>query len=345
MLKISKFILGMAVLGLAIVGCEPDTNLQDISKKAPNANAREGTCGTTTWDLTAGQHTVVGTVTVSNDLNNIYVDLQLTDTSAVFGNLHVWVGNDLLSVPSTPNGAPIPGQFCSADGGVCADATGLTSYSFTIPFTETSWADATKACGASLYVVAHAEVDMDGIEGGDHETAFGGNTAGTGDRWWFYGTYTICCDFGTPDLGSCQTAYAKGGYVWTTDKKSNPEKLPSLNLTKNRWGWAINLTATGVTTYDIWAGAGLNNTKVGTKVGTLTVNWDGTTAVVTYTITVGTLEDVHLYAGDLAPATIAPGQYGNLADPDSNTYTFNVDLADANGTGGVWLAAHAVVCK
>jgi hypothetical protein len=30
-------------------------------------------CGTTTWDLTAGQTIDVGSVTVSNDLNNVYV--------------------------------------------------------------------------------------------------------------------------------------------------------------------------------------------------------------------------------------------------------------------------------
>jgi len=56
--------------------------------------------------------------------------------------------------------------------------------------------------------------------------------------------------------------------------------------------------------------------------------------------------ELHLYAGDYKPTTVAPGQYGNLAsfDPNSTQYTFTVPLADTNGDG-VWLIAHAVVCS
>ena len=82
--------------------------------------------------------------------------------------------------------------------------------------------------------------------------------------------------------------------------------------------------------------------------GTLSVNWDGAIAYVTYTLFPGySLEEVHVYAGDGSPTTIAPGQYGYLHefDPNATTYTFTVPLEDTNGTGGVWLVAHAVVCK
>jgi hypothetical protein len=306
-------------------------------------------CGTTTWNLIAGQTIDVGSVTVSNDANNIYVTYALDYPGACFGALQVWVGNSLLNLPANQDGTPIPGQFCQADGGACYDATGMTTYTFTIPFSEVNIVDVTQVCNTQLYVVTHAEVDLDcNPETEGHETAFGGDQAGGGPRWWFYGAYTICCDFGPPQPPLCQTAYAKGGYVWTTDRKSNPENLPSLRLTRNRWGWAINLTATGTTTYDIWAGAGLNNTANGTKVGTLTVNWDGSNVTVTYTMFSGYyLEEVHLYAGDGSPTTIAPGQYGYLDefDPNVTSYTFNVPLADTNGTGGVWVVAHAVVCN
>ncbi len=84
------------------------------------------------------------------------------------------------------------------------------------------------------------------------------------------------------------------------------------------------------------------------KVGTLTVNWDGSNVTVTYTMDSGyCLEEVHLYAGDDSPTTIAPGQYGNLAefDPNVTSYQFNVPLADTNGDGVVWLVAHAVACN
>jgi hypothetical protein len=307
-------------------------------------------CGTTNWDLTAGQTIDVGTVTVSNDLNNVYVTYTLDDPdfpNASLGTLHVWVGNSLANMPSNNQGFPVPGQFCQGDGGACFDATGLTTYTFTIPFSETNYVDGENACGQPLYVVTHAEVDVDTTADGDNETAFGGPVAGPGERWWFYGLYTVCCELGEPPIPVCETAFAKGGWVWTTDHKSNPENLPSLNLTRNRWGWAIELLAVGDSSYDIWAGAGLNKIANGTLVGTLNVSWDGANAAVTYSMLEPSLEEVHLYAGDASPATIAPGQYGFLDqfDPNRSTYTFNVPLVDADGVPGVWLVAHAAVCS
>jgi len=312
--------------------------------------AQTPTCtpGPATWTLTAGQTIDVGTVTVNNDATNLYVTYTLTYPNATFGTLHLWVGNDLTNVPAVSNGpnagTPIPGQFpyqYTND----PDWT-LTSYTFTVPLASLSITDVTGACPLTLYVVTHAEVDLDGDGGGDHETAFGGDLPGSGPRWWFYGAYCLLCDFDYQVTYSCETAFAKGGYVFVTDKKSNPEKLPSLNLTRNRWGWAINLTATGTTTYDIWAGAGLNKTANGTKVGTLTVNWDGAYATVTYALTAPfVMGEVHIYAGDSKPTTTAPGQYGNLAyfDPKTGTYSTTIPVSDTDGDG-VWIIAHAVSC-
>lgn len=316
---------------------------------APNVSIidrTEGRCGTTTCNLTAGQTINVGTVTIENDQSNLYVTYTLTYPGATFGTLHMWAGNDLTNLPTNNPGNPQPGQFCQADGGACFDASGLTTYTFIIPFVDLNIVDINNVCNQNLYVVTHAEVNN---VNGQNETAFGCDKPGpTGNRWWFYGTYKITCNCGTPETPFCQTAFAKGGWVWTTDNKSNPENLPSLRLIKNRWGWAINLTSTGTFSYDIWAGAGLNKTGNGVKVGTLTVVWDGSNASVTYDMFAGyCLEEVHLYAEDGRPTTTAPGQYGNLDsfDPNASTYTFNVPLSDTNGTDGVWLIAHAVVCN
>ena len=309
------------------------------------------TCGTMVWDLTAGQTIKAGTVTVSNDMDNLYVTYTLTYPGASLGTVHMWAGNDLTLVPMARNGAPIPGQFphISGAGGLTSSA-GSTTYTFTVPFKSLSIADANAGCGTALYIVTHAEVTMDSDGDGimDHETAFGGPTPGAGPRWWFFGSYTICCDFGPPVACYKTTAFAKGGYVWTTDKKSNPENLPSLSLIKNRWGWAINLTSPVTNkTYDIYAGAGLNNTAKGQKAGALTVSWDGANAVVTYTMLNGYfLEEVHIYASDDKPTTTAPGQFGypeaGYDALGATSFTENVPLADTDGNG-VWLIAHALV--
>lgn len=318
----------------------------------------------TTWNLTAGQTTVVGTVEVTNDDTNVYVTYSL-DTATYPGatfqeELHMWAGIDNTLVPKNPQGVPAPGQFCQAAwGGACSGSSGLDSaigksaYTFTIPWEKISTVNVIDLCNLPLYVYTHASVsyDKNGDGTNDEDTAWGGDIPGTTSRWFFYGIHTIECGEGDqPDLiTSCSTAYAKGGYVWTTDKKSNPENLPSLKLTKNRWGWAINVTTPGTTTYNIWQGAGLNNTSKATLVGTLTINWNvaASIATVTYDLNdyVG-LKEIHVYAGDTSPTTIAPGQYGYIDSFDPLTYnpiSQNFSVTDVKGDG-IWIVAHAVAC-
>jgi len=311
-----------------------------------SAGIAQATCAPTTWQLTAGQTIPVGTVTVTNDATNLYVTYTLTYPGATFGTLHLWVGSDLTNVPANPNGIPVPGKFPHQ-----ANASGQTSYMFTIPLVNLNIQDIRDVCNQILYVVAHAEVKM---PDGKNETAFGGpngiNIKEPG-RWWYYGAYTLCCDT-PPVVEICNTAFAKGGYVFTTDKRSNPEGLPSLELSRNRWGWAINLTTSAIgttTTYEIYAGAGLNNTTNGTRVGELVVEWNSPgSLVVTYKMDRGcAMKEVHLYASDNKPTTMAPGQYGNLqyfgSANKQSQWTFTVSASDSNGDG-IWLIAHAVVC-
>jgi hypothetical protein len=302
------------------------------------------TCGTTTWNLTAGQTIDVGSVTVANDNTNLYVTYKLDYTGAYFGTLHLWIGNDLTNVPSNPQGVPVPGQFPYQ---YTPPNNTTTEYTFTIPFTDLKIQDVANACPLQLYVVAHAEVNN---VDGNNETAFGGNVpvnVGTPGRWWYCGVYSVCCDFGPPPVRACKTAFGKGGWVFTTDRKANPESLPSLLLSKNRWGWAINPKYPGSYVYDIWAGAGLNKTVNGTKVGTLTVDWSPSgTVTVTYTLFNGSeMTELHIYAGDAAPITVAPGQYGYIRyfDPPETTHTATFNVTDAGGDG-IWIIAHAVVC-
>jgi len=380
MKKIAYAILILVTVAVVafMVSCsaEKPTEPQLSTPEGSNSASfnKEGTCGTTIWDLRAGQTIDVGSITVENDADNIYVTYTLdyqnpdcmidTDNDGIpdaldpaidaeFGTLHIWIGNDLTLIDGGGTSRPSPGQMAQQDGGAQYDATGLTEYTFVIPWDQVSLVGVEDVCNADLelYVVTHAEVDLKDCDGNttDEETAYGGpvdpNTPGA---WWYYGLYTVCCDFGPPQPPFCETAFAKGGYVWTTMKKSNPENLPSLELTRNRWGWAIELTETGESSYDIWAGAGLNDTNKGVLVGTLTVNWDGAKASVTYNMSTGyCLEEAHLYAGDDSPTTIAPGQYGNIVefDPNAASYTFNVALSNDTGDGNVWLVAHAVVCN
>jgi hypothetical protein len=329
---------------------------------AGNVAAAQTVCLPSVWDLTAGQTSIVGTVTVTNDNKFLYIQYDLTTANAAFGTLHLWVGNLLANIPSTPNGTPIPGQFPYS-----FEATGQTTHTFVIPLSELALVDVGGAplCGAKVFVVTHAEVDLDGDGTGEHETAFGGPNPGEGPRWWFYGQYTICCpdvDPPPPPVRKCQTAFGRlgknegyqGGDDWVfvgPGTKANPEKLSMLGLTQNRWGWAVRLDVTGTYTGPIYAGAGLNDIRKGVLIGSIKIVWDGDKVTITYKMSSdypnASIYEAHVYASTSAPATIAPGQFGNTYyfDPDANQRVFDTTI-DVEPDGDVlWVIAHAVVCR
>jgi hypothetical protein len=59
------------------------------------------------------------------------------------------------------------------------------------------------------------------------------------------------------------------------------------------------------------------------------------------------LEEVHIYAGDAEPYTIAPGQYGYPSEGYDtggvSSFTYTVPVSDDDGDGNVWLVAHAAI--
>lgn len=324
-------------------------------------------CVPSVWDLTAGQTKIVGTLSVTNDAKFVYVTYTLNSPQypAYFGTLHLWVRDDLANVPKNNPGNPIPGQFPFQH---TPTDTATTTYTFAIPFADLGMSGPIKDyCDRRFYVVAHAEVnyvDANGNPTGEGDTAFGGPTPGpTGNRWWFYGTYYICCDVvvDPPTPPRVNTAFAKGNYlgdadtadhwVFTTDPKSNPQNLPSLGLIRNRWGWAIRIRDNQRHEFDLWAGCGLNKLSSGQKVGTVVMRWDGSQLYVKYDTfdgplptAIASLREVHVYAGDGQPTTIAPGQYGNLEyfNPPRDWWDTYINVTDTDGDG-IWVIAHAVV--
>ena len=342
----------------AMFGCEMNNN--ELTKGQLNVNSFDKSsntfssarlmdgdiCGeSSTYPLTAGQHISVGVINAYNDETNLYVDYVLNDPNSSFGTLHLWVGTELMEVPANGQGIPNPGHFpyhATPEG---------TGYTFTIPLEEIPYLNG--ECGLDVYLFTHAEVTIvDGNGGTSNETAWGGDTPGDGNRWYFYDTYTIQCCEDTPPPpadGSFETAFAKGGWIFASPSKkgkntNNPDDLESLELTKNRWGWAINLTEQGTDEFEIWAGAGLNNTDKGTLVGSLSTSWDGSKVTLTYNFENGfTFEEVHVYTGDFKPTTIAPGQYGftEYFDPYASSFEESFDASDSDGDG-IWIIAHAV---
>jgi hypothetical protein len=144
----------------------------------------------------------------------------------------------------------------------------------------------------------------------------------------------------------CDTAYAY--YNYSCGCCGSLAKCFS-NWGFSQWGWTNGPLNPGIYNFDIYAGAAQCNIYKGKKVGYLTVNYNGSTVVVTYNMYPGyQMDETHLYVGcnplpkKNGSYTVAPGQYPYWHDLDNaSTDSYTVTIA---GCCKIYIIAHAVVC-
>ena len=143
MKRLSYIAVLMAVPGLILVGC--DKNPVRAPDGMQGGLLLSEDC--TTFNLIAGQNTIVGNVTVSNDVENLYVtyttmgDWHMTKT-------HLHVAESLVDIPQNKNSSPTPGKF---EYKTDPHEPPVTDFTYTIPLN--SWEPDTE-----LYIAAHAVV-------------------------------------------------------------------------------------------------------------------------------------------------------------------------------------------
>jgi len=170
-----------------------------------------------TFDLIAGQTIDIGAVTVANDEGHLYVQID-TDDPWVFGTVQVHIATADNPLPVNSQGVPIPGQFDwkherDVEGGV-DDPVSTDDFAIDLAdYNNSGELDiAALDCDDTVEVWVHVEAfKLDGDEIIQSETAFGGDQDCEdfglgGNRWCFFGNYTIqCCDDETPDPGEFRT--------------------------------------------------------------------------------------------------------------------------------------------
>jgi len=123
-----------------------------------------------------------------------------------------------------------------------------------------------------------------------------------------------------------------------------------IDLGFEAWGWTNGPLGSGSYEFQLWASAGNCDISKGRLVGQLTVDYDGSTAVVTYQMYEGNwMTATHLYVGNnLLPSnkkgaeTVSPGQYPYKHDPLNDVTT---DSHTVTGlSGDIYVVAHAVAC-
>lgn len=280
--------------------------------------------------LYAGQTIDAGSVCTSVTGEDLVVRYATTNGWEL-SEAHLWVGDDLATMPQTKTGNPQIGLFPYKSG----DISGATSYTFTIPLASLN--SDPSLCGHVFDLAAHAALRKDDGSGGyQTQTGWGAGSQINGrGSWATYFTYTVQCDGPPPPPPalSCETAFAYGN---TT--------LIQLGLTTSRWGWQNGPLSPGSYSFPIYAGAAQNDISKGALVGQLSVGYDGATVNVDYQMSGGyVLDATHLYVGTSNVTTISPGQLGNTHDLTSA----GSDSFSVGGFSGepVYVVAHAVSCR
>ena len=336
----------MAFTGIVALG-PPTLASAECVENAPRLEQ-----GVQCQTLFAGQTIDAGLVCVELIDNNLFVTYETTNGWELV-ETHLWVGDDLTDMPQTRKGNPKIGNFPYSSG----DVTGSTFYYQKIPLGILNF-----SCPAEdsiYYVAAHAALrKLDPNGGYQTETGWAnGDVFVERGGWGTYFDFTLTCRCDDPSedpTTSCETAFAYRGNdatAWSDatcflDIDEDGDSIGDFN----RWGWSNGPLGAGSYELDIYAGAGQCDTSKGTKVGTLFVNYDGSSAEITYIMEEGfTMEETHLYVGNeilprnvLGEFTVAPGQYPNIRDGLSqiSSDTYRVDGL----SGEIFVVAHAVVC-
>lgn len=316
-------------------------------------------CGTPkTGILYAGQTTNAGSVVVGNDADNLYVTLTATG-GWLLNKTHVHAADSLVGIPVNKAGNPQIGTFRHQAPHVPPVAT----YTYTMPRASVSPDVNVNAVVAA----AHAElVKLDGAGAvAAAETGWGeGRRFTERGSWGTYMEYTWQACASPPPASQTETAFARLLPAASTNAADGDPVTCFLELDLNRdgvgdfnrWGWTNGALAAGTHSFDLHAGAGRCDPAKGTKVGTLTVDYDGSTATVRFQASgkhplTGLdykLQETHLYVGSevmpknkLGEPTAAPGQYptihGELKGVTSDSYSIS------GLSGPIYVVAHATV--
>jgi len=284
------------------------------------------------YTLYAGQTIDAGTVTIANDAENLCVTFNTTAGDWIIVETHLHLAATVDGIPQK-NGNPIPGQFDHKREYDFAEGVQIDEYCFNI-------GDLNFDENECLVVAAHASLtkiigyDNEGNPIYQQETGWADGEDFPGKNWATYFNYCL------QDCGSgeetCQTAFAAGGTCF-------------LDLGFSRWGWTNGPWEAGTYNLDIYAGAAQCDESKGTLVGTLTVNYDGGAANVTFSMTTGfTMDETQLYVGnDILPMnngayTVAPGQYPYIHEGLGGVSSDSYQVTGLSGE--IYVVAHAVVC-
>lgn len=279
---------------------------RDSGPLSSAAGALVGVSGDDCTTLVAGQHIGVGSLCVEVSGDNLAVTFE-TARDWTIAEAHLWAGTSLAEMPQTSGGNPQIGRFPYYAAGPTSSVT------FEVPLSTFGLSASDAECApVSALLTAHASVTRVNDDGSvQQETAWGaGSPVTPRGSWATYSTFGLVCSSVEPppeETWECEgTAIAYNGDLSTCFSEYGFA----------RWGWTNGPFGPGTYTFDVLEGAGLCDVSKGTKVATATVEYDGSSAVVTVDAVEGDrFSEIHMYIGseafprDRGAYTVAWGKY------------------------------------
>lgn len=325
-MKLQRFLSATFVVALiALTGCEKDSPMSaDLSYSpiATDVMAKVSANGSeaSKVELIAARSVDVGDVTFDDvDLDNDGTDdaLQVTYVTADGWKLYstsLWIGPSLSDMPDTRKGDPKPRKFPYRERRI-----NETTWTITVPFEAIGY-----QCGdaSTWYVAANAVVrKVSGHRKHRTESAWSGDTRFRDKRghWATYSTIVIDCDGPTepPPPPTPHPAYAY-----------SPSATCFTDIAINMPGWTTSIVDPGSYPQVLYADPTGCDPSSLTAVGTVSVDYDGSTATVTFTMTgTYTLDLAAVYiGGSEAPPSTDPNLYPyKQALSGATTYTFTIE--------------------
>jgi hypothetical protein len=341
--KLALLLLAVPIL---FIGCKKSDMNGNAQNPKDNTLKSIVYCGSTTTGILYvyfdTEHTPYGTVTVGNDLNNVYVTYTLASGWSLipasdnwgYRGCYLFLGSEAELEDDPLNylyATPKEGHF-NFEGFTRQyppAGSGETTYQFVIPRSEV-----TVDCPM---IVAFAA-----ITNGTVNKYVSARSQFKGSGYYFTHCMQACV------IPTCETVYAKGT---ATDGSVYCFYNSPLNL--NHWGWTNKLVqptppATLISYDQVWPVYTGNPSCDGIashQVGTVHVQYNGSELTVQYIIDAGfTLSETHLWVNvDYLPKK--KGKY--VAAPGQYTYNglFTDGLAHSvPASGTIYVAAHGVVC-
>jgi len=262
-------------------------------------------------------------------------------------NARMGLGRGLEDLPRTRRGRVKKNELSHQSG----DITGALEHTFTVPLCELGLDGADDVCDPfNAHFVAHARVRKQ-RNNGSYRTKGAwakGTKLGRRRRAGRFFTMEMTCTESEPPIAECEAAYAAGPGATCflgADFDNDGEDDGFAD-----WGWSNGPVSPGTSTqWPVYAAVGGCDPSQGEQVGTLGVDYDGTTAVLSFDRTGDvTLDEEQIYVGSDALArdadgamTVSPSDFPIAVDLDAATQSSHTVTGLS---GDIHVVYHALAC-